>query len=92
MKNCFDIVKIALLLSAIFLFSTYAKCQKNVLELLPGSEKMGYNQKLGYHYLVGGVKNPFPSLLADRDGAKPNIFCKFYKKANKNLNLNHYFL
>ena len=55
MKNCFDIVKIALLLSAIFLFSTYAKCQKNVLELLPGSEKMGYNQKLGYHYLVGGV-------------------------------------
>jgi lipopolysaccharide export system protein LptA len=29
--------------------------QGNVLELLPGAEKLGYNKKLGYQYLIHGV-------------------------------------
>jgi hypothetical protein len=29
--------------------------QKNILELLPGSEKLGYNEKTGAHRLVGSV-------------------------------------
>ena len=55
MKKHFDIHKIALTLGAIFLFSYFASSQNNILELLPGAEKMGYNEKLGFHYLVGGV-------------------------------------
>lgn len=42
-------------MSAFFLLCFSAKSQGNILELLPGAEKLGYNQKLGFHYLVGGV-------------------------------------
>ncbi|MBI1835865.1 MAG: hypothetical protein HYR91_01225 [Flavobacteriia bacterium] len=55
MKKQFDIHKIALTLGAIFLFCYFGSSQNNILELLPGAEKMGYNEKLGFHYLVGGV-------------------------------------
>jgi lipopolysaccharide export system protein LptA len=48
-------LKIALQISAFFLFSQIVVAQKNVLQLLPGSEKLGYNQKTGAHRLIGSV-------------------------------------
>jgi lipopolysaccharide export system protein LptA len=50
-----EILKIALLSGAFFLPYVQMKAQNSVLELLPGSEVLGYNKKLGYQYLVGGV-------------------------------------
>ncbi len=49
------ILKIALLQSAFFLLPLIGLGQKGVLELLPGSEKLGYNEKTGAHRLVGSV-------------------------------------
>lgn len=49
------ILKIALILSAFFLNQYSAVAQKGILELLPGSEKLGYNEKTGAHRLVGSV-------------------------------------
>ena len=42
-------------MSAVFLLSVQTNAQNSVLELLPGAEVLGYNNKLGYQYLVGGV-------------------------------------
>jgi len=50
-----NIVKIALVKGAFFLISMPCFGQGNVLELLPGAEKLGYNKKLGYQYLISGV-------------------------------------
>lgn len=50
-----NIVKIALVTGAFFLISLPSFGQGNVLELLPGAEKLGYNKKLGYQYLISGV-------------------------------------
>jgi lipopolysaccharide export system protein LptA len=50
-----DILKIALVSGAFFLFSYITVAQSGVLELLPGAEKLGYNQKTGAHRLVGKV-------------------------------------
>ena len=55
MKNIPEILKIALLSGAFFLSCFQGNAQGNALELLPGSEKLGYHKKLGYQYLVGGV-------------------------------------
>lgn len=52
------ISKIALLTGAIFLlFSTTAWGQKDILELLPGSYKLIYNEKTGAQRLTGGGVN-----------------------------------
>lgn len=50
-----NIFKIALASSAIFLLSLCGFSQGKLLELLPGSEKLGYNEKTGAHRLVGNV-------------------------------------
>jgi lipopolysaccharide assembly outer membrane protein LptD (OstA) len=50
-----NILKIALVTGAIFLLPHFAWSQKNVLELLPGADKLGYNEKTGAHRLVGSV-------------------------------------
>ena len=50
-----DILKIALVSGAFFLFSYVTVAQSGVLELLPGAEKLGYDQKTGAHRLVGKV-------------------------------------
>jgi lipopolysaccharide export system protein LptA len=55
LKTRLHIQKIALLLSAFFLFHGNFLAQGNVLELLPGSEKLEYNEKTGKHTLIGNV-------------------------------------
>jgi len=50
-----NILKIALFISAIFLFNSMLFCQKNTLELLPGSEKFEFNESTGIHRLIGSV-------------------------------------
>ncbi len=55
MKSLVEILKIALLSGAFFLPNFQLRAQENVLELLPGSQKLGYNKQRGYQYLVGGV-------------------------------------
>lgn len=50
-----NIYKIALASGAFFLLPLFGLGQKSVLELLPGSEKLGYNEKTGAHRLVGSV-------------------------------------
>lgn len=57
MKFRFKISKIALVLSAIFLLSFPGWGQKGILELLPGSYKLIYNENTGAHRLVGGGVN-----------------------------------
>ncbi len=49
------LLKSALLVSAFFAFSPLASAQKDILELLPGAERLGYSEKLGAHRLVGNV-------------------------------------
>lgn len=44
-----------LLISVLFLVSSTINAQGNVLELLPGAEKLGYDSKTGAHRLVGAV-------------------------------------
>lgn len=48
-------MKIALATGAFFLLPNLIFAQKNILELLPGSKKMSYNEKTGAHSLVGSV-------------------------------------
>lgn len=54
MSLIINIFKIALVLSAIFLFKV-ASAQDDFLELLPGSERFIYNEKTGVHRLIGTV-------------------------------------
>jgi len=51
------VFKIALLLSAIFLSKATAWAQSGVIELLPGTQKLEYNEKTGAQKLVGGGIN-----------------------------------
>lgn len=52
----FHIVKLALIvLSAFFLNPDKGFSQGSILELMPGSEKLGYSEKTGAHRLVGTV-------------------------------------
>ena len=55
MKLNFNILKSALILSALFLIKTTGFSQKDVLELLPGSESLQYDAKTGIHRLLGNV-------------------------------------
>lgn len=50
-----NIFKIALITGAIFLLPLFSLTQNNVLELLPGADKLEYNEKTGAHRLVGSV-------------------------------------
>jgi lipopolysaccharide export system protein LptA len=50
-----NIIFNALLLSAFFLIRLHAFGQGNILELLPGSERMTYNKTIGAHSLAGNV-------------------------------------
>jgi lipopolysaccharide export system protein LptA len=49
------ITKIALIISAIFLFHYQFFAQNNTLELLPGADKFEFNQTTGIHRLIGSV-------------------------------------
>jgi hypothetical protein len=55
LKNYKNTLKIALFLSAFFLSPITLWGQKNVLELVKGSQLLGYNEKTGAHRLVGQV-------------------------------------
>ena len=46
---------VALILSAIFLSTTLGWSQRNILELLPGSERMSFDQTKQIHTLAGSV-------------------------------------
>ncbi len=48
-------MKSALLLSALFLIKTTCFSQKDMIELLPGSESLQYDAKTGIHRLLGNV-------------------------------------
>lgn len=50
-----NIFKIALSSGAFFLLPFFTIAQNNILELLPGSDKLGYNEKTGAHRLIGSV-------------------------------------
>jgi len=47
--------KSALLISALFLVSNQAASQENILELLPGSESLEYDEATNIHRLIGNV-------------------------------------
>lgn len=55
MKKIHVVIPYLFLLSAFFFVSRSATAQGNVLELLPGAEKLGYDSKTGAHRLVGSV-------------------------------------
>ena len=55
MLNNYPYLKIALLLSAFFLNPISNWAQSGTLELLPGSEFLGFDSKTGAHRLVGTV-------------------------------------
>ena len=57
MNYILKISKIALILGAIFLFSIYSWSQNDILELLPGSYKLSFNEKTGAQKLTGGGVN-----------------------------------
>ncbi len=50
-----NIFKSALVISALFLVSNQAIAQKDILELLPGSETLEYDEVTGIHRLIGNV-------------------------------------
>ena len=49
------ILKTALITGAFFLFPFLFLAQNGLLELLPGSDKLGYDERTGAHRLVGNV-------------------------------------
>lgn len=51
----FKIYKIALLTGAIFLLAPFVRAQKDILELLPGADKLVYHEKTGAQRLIGNV-------------------------------------
>lgn len=55
MKIHFNISKIALLTGAIFLLSNLTWAQKDVLELLPGADKLAFDEKTGAQRLIGNL-------------------------------------
>lgn len=57
MRNKLHILRIALCCSAIFLFSCALYGQKGILELLPGTYKLSFDEKTGAHKLSGGGVN-----------------------------------
>lgn len=50
-----NILKIALFIGAFFLMPLLSSAQKSVLELLPGADKLGYDERTGAHRLTGSV-------------------------------------
>ena len=55
MKQNFNIVKSALIIGALFLIKAHSFSQHDLLELLPGSETLEYDEKSGRHRLTGNV-------------------------------------
>jgi len=51
----FNILKSALIISALFLLKSFAYSQDDVLELLPGSDWLEFDNKTGVHKLSGNV-------------------------------------
>lgn len=68
MRKNFKILKSALLLSAFFL-SGNLLAQNNILELLPGSERLEYDQKTGTHRLYGNVNFSYQNNVMFCDSA-----------------------
>ena len=68
MKRKLNILQSALLLSAFFL-STALIAQDNLLELLPGSDRLEYDEKTGIHKLYGNVNFKYQSNLMYCDSA-----------------------
>jgi len=63
-----NILKSALFLSAFFL-SQHIWAQTNILELLPGSERLEYDQKTGVHKLYGNVNFKYQNNVMFCDSA-----------------------
>ena len=55
MKQNFNIVKSALIIGALFLIKANSFSQGDLLELLPGSETLEYDEETGRHRLTGNV-------------------------------------
>ena len=51
----FNIFKSALFISALFFLSNITNAQDDILELLPGSETLEYDENTGVHRLIGNV-------------------------------------
>jgi lipopolysaccharide assembly outer membrane protein LptD (OstA) len=71
------LIKIALLFGAFFLMPFSFKAQKNLLELLPGAKKLGYNEKTKAHRLIGPVNFIYQGNTMYSDSAH------FYDKTNE---------
>lgn len=95
MRNQLNIflLKSALVFSVLFLNSLYSFGQKNVIELLPGSDSMTYDRKIGAHRLNGNVNFKYKNTLMYCDSAyfyDKNNIVKAYGNVhiNKNDTLN----
>jgi lipopolysaccharide export system protein LptA len=77
LNKLFHILQIALFLGAIFLTPTLAWGQREILELLPGAEKLSYNEKTGAQRLVGKVNFIYQGNTMYCDSAH------FYHKTNE---------
>lgn len=63
------IFRSALFIGALFLIVGHASAQYNVLELLPGSDELRFNDKTGLHTLVGNVSFKYQGNLMYCDSA-----------------------
>jgi lipopolysaccharide assembly outer membrane protein LptD (OstA) len=71
-------LKSALIISALFLISAHTFAQSDVLELLPGSKILKYNEETGVHRLLGDVNFKYQGNIMFCDSAH-------YHKATKNV-------
>lgn len=69
MNTKFNILKSALVLSALFLLRTYSFAQDDFLELLPGSESLEFDKKTGIHRLKGNVNFKYQGNIMFCDSA-----------------------
>lgn len=69
MINSLNILKSALLYSALFLTTGFSFSQNSVLELLPGSEELEYDERTGIHHLRGNVNFKYQGNLMFCDSA-----------------------
>ena len=69
MNTKFNILKSALVLSALFLLRTYSFAQDDFLELLPGSESLEFDKKTGIHRLKGNINFKYQGNIMFCDSA-----------------------
>ena len=64
-----NILKSALVISALFFLSSIAFAQGDILELLPGSKILKFNEKTGIHRLIGDVNFTYQGNIMYCDSA-----------------------